>query len=185
MECHVAVNADSSHWDRCWSSLWVYAFLIQRMVSKKFESRSLRENMRRVRAPFFAILDNSRKEFYPTEKDQHRPTILHVFHRKRVGGDKTFGRKVDEWPTFRAKVQTARCVVHRLCQANVFPIKTDDELSEAIVLMSPHSSKFSRDGQFCNKTCNHWLSDDIIRQVHKIKDFDDCEKLFCRQKKNT
>ena len=143
MEHFVAVNADSSHWDRCWSSLWVCAFLIQRMASKKFESRSLRENMRMVRAPFFAILDNFRKEFSPTEKDQHHLTILHDFHCERAGGDKTFGRKVDKWPTFCAKVQTARWVVRRLCQADVFPVKSDDELSEAVVMMAPHLSKFS------------------------------------------
>ena len=180
----MAVNANSSHWDRCWSSLWVCAFLIQRMASKKFESRSLRENMRTVRAPFFAILDNFRKEFSPTEKDQCHLTILHDFHCERVGGDKTFGRKVDEWPTFCAKVQTARWVVRRLCQANVFPIKSDDELSEAVVMMAPCLSKFSRDGQFRDKTCNHWLSDEIIQEVDKMRDFDDCEKLFCRKKKN-
>ena len=84
---------------------------------------------------------------------------------------------------FLCKGADSTMVCHRLCQADVFPTKTDDELSEAIVMMSPCLSKYSRDGQFCDKTCNHWLSDEIIREVDKIKDFDECEKLFCRQKK--
>ena len=63
MPNHVMLGKDTTHWDECWSSLWVHAFLIHQMTPQN-GSLTLTKNMRAVPCPpFFAVIDFNEKKF--------------------------------------------------------------------------------------------------------------------------
>lgn len=84
--------------------------------------------------------------------------------------------------TFLKKVKTAQTVVSRLCLANVFPVETDQQLADAIVLLGPCLTQMSRD-EFCE--VNRWLSEDTIRKLHNVRhspQLDECNEITSRQR---
>ena len=183
---HAVLSADACYWDRCWSSLWIYAFLIHQMPTQN-RSSILEKNMRTVsRPPFFAIIDDNGKEFVPTADDhKYLEWLYKNQHCERVGGDHTFGRKIDQWKNFFEKVKAARRVVCRLCEANVFPTDTPEEVELAVVLMSPILIKLSRDGfrgGTDGEVATKSLSDDIMTQVCNIDHPDEYEKIVSQYK---
>ena len=177
---HAVLSADACYWDRCWSSLWIYAFLLHQLRSK---SSALMKNLRSVfRTPYFAVVDINGNEFNPTEEDHRCMQELHKHgHCKHLGGDKTFGQKTDQWRNFFEKVKAARRAVRRLCETDVFPTDTPEQVERAVVLMSPFLMKLSRDGfrgGSNGEVVTKSLSEDILTQLHNVKNSDQCKKLL-------
>ena len=106
MPNHVTLGKDATHWDECWSSLWVCAFLIHQMTPQN-GSLTLTKNMRAVPCPpFFAVIDVNEDEFVPAPEDLDPMWHLHNnVHSKRLGGDETFGPWTDKWKDFLEKVR--------------------------------------------------------------------------------
>ena len=66
MPYHATLSADACYWDRCWSSLWIYAFLLYQLQSK---SSALMKNLRAVfRPPFF--LSSTRMEMSLSQQNK-------------------------------------------------------------------------------------------------------------------
>ena len=188
MPNHVILGKDATYWDKCWSSLWVHAFLIHQMTPQN-RSLTLTKNMEAVPCPpFFAVIDVNKKKLVIAKDDLDRMKYLYKkVHSKRLGGDETFGPKTDKWKNFLEKVKGAQRVVWRLCNADVFPTKTLKQLETAVLCMSPFLSKLSCNG-FCGgtdgKIATRSLSDDIIKQVYNnIGCPVTIEKLVCQHKK--
>ena len=176
---HVSVGPAASHWERCWSSLYVYAFLLTRIQCR---SRRLERNMKTVLQPLYAIVDMNRKVFSPSTNDIPLLKEEYVYYRERIAGCMAFGHKIDRWQTFSQKVDNARSVVVRLCLAKVFPVDTDIQLLDAVTLITPYLSQMTRD-EF--RHIATWLSKENIKKVDSIthlESFDEYEEIASYQR---
>ena len=172
MKLYVALARDASYWDHCWSTVWVYAFLVQFIRSP---SDVLKKNMKNVGIPMYAIIDVCKKRFEPKQNDQLQVKDYHTKHCEHLSRDTTNCSAPDKWPNFIQKVNAARNVVCRLLECNAAFLSED-----VVLLMRPYLSKLSRD-ELRGKHFASWLSDEMILEVIKAKTIDEINRIHGRQ----
>ena len=176
---YASVGPSASYWERCWSSLFVYAFLMSRIQRR---GPCLDRNMKTVLQPLYAIVDMNRDAFSPSQNDIRLMKEEYIYHCERMVGHTACVQKIDQWPTFSEKVDNVRSVVVRLCMAKVFPVSTDTQLSDAVTLITPHLSQMTRN-EFCHIAA--WLSKENIQKIDSITHlecFDEHEEIASHQR---
>ena len=176
---YVSVGPSASYWERCWSSLFVYAFLMSRIQRR---GPCLDRNMKTVLQPLYAIVDMNRDAFSPSRNDIRLIKEEYIYHCERMVGHTACVQKIDQWPTFSEKVDNVRSVLVRLCMAKVFPVDTDMQILDAFLLITPYLSQMTRD-EFRDTAT--WLSKENIEKIDSIThldSFDEYEEIASYQR---
>ena len=136
---HMASHATcvgTSHWKRCWSSLWVYSFLLNQMA----KNSSISKPISQVPVPCFVATIDAKLI------DQELMKLHYKDHCERVSQYLvTCSKQMDQWSNFCEKVKLSVKLISYLRNEKVFPTKTVEEMNRAIGLMSPVLSRLSRD----------------------------------------
>ena len=179
MEAHVIRANNTSHWEKCWSSLWVYDFLLRWWVinehkqreseknwkneSKKRKSKGavksrlefIADNLDQVSRPLSSAITTDKEEFRLLKGESAKVYSLYNHHCTivRLWHPEI---KMDSIGTFRHKVLDAQRIVHHLSNGCCLL-----DLSTKIKLLDPYLTKITRD-ELSGANFAIWLPEDPI-----------------------
>ena len=181
MEAHVIRAHDSRHWEKCWSSLWVYDFLVRLWIISEREKNKGKQvlsrvkfiitNLENVDRPLSSALTQNCKVFGLKKNENAKVYNLYERHcaiLKLWFPHSRFDTKI----TFRRKVSKAQIIVRHLSKGY--------ELSSVLArihLMFPYLAKMTRD-EMEGTVVTSLLPDDVISQVTMSLTDNDSERIY-------
>ena len=179
MESHVIRANDCSHWEKCWSSLWVYDFLLRWWIANKHKEREngkerkrnskqtvksrlefITNNLNQVFRPLSSAITADKEEFRLLKGESANVHCLYDHHCNIVGLWHP-QMKMDSRETFRHKVLDAQRIVHHLSKGCGL-----SDLNRKIELMDPYLTKLTRD-ELSGVNFAIWLTEDVVQSVCK------------------